>query len=167
MGPCLLIVFIETNLLCVAAIEKAVALCVEGADISTICGTIDEFVDEELKKTFSNKKTKKLDRGIAFPCCISVNEMAAHFSPCPEDSLKLNNEDLVKIEVGAHIDGYAANAATTIVVGGKSKGKQADAVLAAYNAMIAATRLLKVGALNQDVTAKIQEICDIYGVNPV
>jgi methionine aminopeptidase len=117
-----------------AALEKAIGLCVEGADVSTVCGQVDSFVEEELTKVFSNKKSKKLERGIAFPCCISINEMAAHFSPCPEDSVKLQNEDLVKIELGAHIDGYSANAAHTIVVGGKSKGRQADVVLAAWNA---------------------------------
>lgn len=138
-----------------AALEKAIGLCVEGADIGTVCGQVDDFIEEELKKVFSNKKSKKLERGIAFPCCISVNEMAAHFSPCPEDSFKLQVEDLVKIECGAHIDGYAANAAHTLVVGGKSKGKQADVVLAAYNAFLAATRTLRVGGLNQEVTAKI------------
>lgn len=132
-----------------------------------MCGQVDDFIDEELKKVFSNKKSKKLERGIAFPCCISINEVAGHFSPCPEDSVKLQNEDLVKIEVGAHIDGYAANAAHTIVIGGKSKGKQADVVLAAWNAFQAATKTLKVGGLNQEVTAKIQEVCDAYEVNPV
>lgn len=142
--------------LSIAALEKAITLCVADADVSTVCGTIDEFIAEELTKVFSNKKSKKLERGIAFPCCLSVNEIAGHFSPCPDDSIKLANEDLVKIEVGAHIDGYAANAAHTIVVGGKSKGKQAEAVLAAYNAFMAATRVLKVGGLNQEVTAKIQ-----------
>lgn len=108
-----------------------------------------------------------MERGIAFPCCISINEVAAHFSPCPDDSVKLANEDLVKIECGAHIDGYAANAAHTIIVGGKSKGRQADAILAAYNAFQAAVKTVKVGGLNQDVTTKIQEVCDAYECNPV
>jgi len=139
--------------LCLAALEKAIALCVADADIATVCGQVDSFIEEELTKVFSNKKSKKLERGIAFPCCLSVNEIAGHFSPCPEDSFKLKNEDLVKIEVGAHIDGYAANAAHTIVVGGKSSGKQADVILAAFNAFMAATRTLKVGGLNQEVTA--------------
>lgn len=147
--------------------EKAIGLCVEGADISTVCGQVDDFVEEELKKVFSNKKSKKLERGISFPCCISVNEMAGHFSPCPEDSVKLQNEDLVKIEVGAHIDGYSSNAAHTIVVGGKSKGRQADVVLAAWNAFQAALKTLSVGGLNQNVTTKIQEVADVYEVNPV
>lgn len=46
----------------------------------------------------------------------------------------MKTEDVVKIDLGAHIDGYAATAAHTIVVGGKAKGKQADVILAAYNA---------------------------------
>ena len=57
----------------IAALEKAIGLCVDGAHVSTICGEIDTYIVEELLKVFSNKKSKKLDRGIAFPCCISVN----------------------------------------------------------------------------------------------
>jgi len=150
-----------------AALEKAIGMCVPDADVSTVCGTIDEYIFEELTKVFSNKKSKKLERGIAFPCCLSVNEVAGHYSPCPDDSTKLNNGDLVKIELGAHIDGYAANAAHTIVIGGKSAGKQADVVLAAYNAFRAATRALKVGGLNQDITAKILAVCEEYDVQPL
>ena len=127
-------------------------MCVDGADISTICGAVDTFVLEELQKVFSNKKSKKLERGIAMPCCISVNEIAGHYSPCPDDSTKLKTEDVVKIEIGAHIDGYAANAGHTIVVGGKAKGKAATVILAAYDAFLAATRTIKEGSLNQDVT---------------
>jgi len=157
----------NTPFLSIAALEKAIALCVDGADIGTVCGQVDEFVEEELKKVFSNKKSKKLERGIAFPCCLSVNEKAAHFSPCPDDSMALVTEDLVKIEVGAHIDGYAANAAHTIVVGGKSKGRQADAILAAWNAFQAAQKTLKVGGLNQEVTANIQKVCEAFDCNAV
>lgn len=111
------------NNLCLEALEEAIKLCVEGADVSTVCGQIDTLIDEKLATTFSNKKSKKLERGIAFPTCISINEIAGHYSPCPEDSVKLQNGDLVKIELGAHIDGYSANVAHTIVVGGKSNGK--------------------------------------------
>lgn len=154
-------------MICDAALEKTIALCVEGGDVSEICATIDAFIDEELLKVFSNKKSKKLERGIAMPCCISLNEIAGHFSPCPEDSVKLKNEDLVKIELGAHIDGYAANAGHTIVVGGKANGKKADVILAAYDAFLAATRLIKSGSSNQDVTAAIQSVCTEYGCEPM
>ena len=142
-------------------------MCVDGADISTICGAVDTFVLEELQKVFSNKKSKKLERGIAMPCCISVNEIAGHYSPCPDDSTKLKTEDVVKIEIGAHIDGYAANAGHTIVVGGKAKGKAATVILAAYDAFLAATRTIKEGSLNQDVTEKIAAVCAEYEVEPM
>jgi methionine aminopeptidase len=76
------------------------------------------------------------------PCCISVNEIAGHYSPCPDDSTKLKTEDLVKIELGAHIDGFAANAGHTLVVGGKLKGRAADVILAANDAFKAAVRTI-------------------------
>ena len=64
----------------------AIEGCVEGADIFEVCQAVDAFIEEELSKVFSNKKSKKLERGIAFPCCISVNEVCGHFSPLKEDS---------------------------------------------------------------------------------
>lgn len=149
-----------TLFICLAALEKAIGLAVADADIATICGEIDNYIAEELTKVFSNKKSKKLERGIAFPTCLSVNEVMGHFSPCSDDSVKLKNEDLVKIELGAHIDGFAAQAAHTIVVGGKSSGRQADAVLAAHAAFRAAVRTIKVGGLNQNVTKNIATACE-------
>lgn len=74
---------------------------------------------------------------------------------------------MVKIELGAHIDGYCAQAAHTIVIGGKSKDKQADVVLAAYNSFLAATRTIKVGGTNQEITANIAAVCEEFKVNPV
>jgi len=52
--------------------------------------------------------------------------------------------------MGAHIDGYIAVVAHTIVVGAsakkKCKGRKADAILAAYWASQAALRMLKPGS---------------------
>lgn len=101
------------------------------------------------------------------PCCIAVNEIAGNYSPCPDDSYKLKTEDLVKIELGAHIDGFAANAGHSMIVGGKATGKAAAVLLAAYDAFLAATRTIKQGSLNQDVTAKIAAVCTEYEVEPM
>ena len=107
----------------IAALEKAIDLCVDGADASDVCGQIDAFLEEELTKVFSNKKSKKLERGISFPCCLSLNNICGHVSPLKDDSFALKNEDLVKIEFGCHIDGYAAGIGHTVVVGGKSAAR--------------------------------------------
>jgi curved DNA binding protein len=135
--------------------------------VSTLCGTIDAFIEEEVTKVFSNKKSKKLERGISFPCTVSINEVCGHFSPCPEDTVALKDGDVAKIELGAHIDGYSCNAATTVIVGGKAEDKKADVVLAAYNAFLAAQRSIRVGGLNQEVTAKIQAVCSEFEVEPL
>lgn len=69
-----------------AALQKVISLAVVGADIYTICLEGDKFMDEELKKTFNNKKSKKLERGVAFPTCVSVNNIYGHYSPMKEES---------------------------------------------------------------------------------
>jgi len=88
-------------------------------------------------------------------------------SPCPDDTATLKTEDVVKIEFGAHIDGYPAGIGHTIVVGGKAKGKQAAVMLAAYDAFLAATRSIKIGSTNQEVTKAIADVCAAYEVEPL
>lgn len=73
----------------------------------------------------------------------------AHFTNCSL-SLFLSPLFLVYSDLGAHIDGFIAVAAHTIVVdaaaGQKISGRQADVILAAYWAAQAALRLLKSGS---------------------
>ena len=69
-----------------AALLKVISLCVTGADIYTVCQEGDKFMEEELRKVFNNKKSKKLERGIAFPTCVSVNHVMGHFSPMKDES---------------------------------------------------------------------------------
>jgi methionine aminopeptidase len=125
-----------------AALQKVISLCVPGADIYTVCQEGDKFIDEELKKVFNNKKSKKLERGIAFPTCVSVNHVMGHYSPFGDESSQLVDGDLAKIDLGCHLDGFVAQAAHTIVVSADPKakvtGKKAEVILAAYNAMRAA-----------------------------
>lgn len=129
---------------------------------------MDQFIEEELRKVYNSKKTKKLERGIAFPCCISVNNIMGHFSPLAEDSYTINEGDVVKIILGCHFDGFSANGATTTIAQeGKLGGKKADTIMAAYHAQQAAQRAIKVGATNTDVTEAIAAVCNEYKVNPV
>ena len=56
--------------------------------------------------------------GIAFPTCISVNNVICHYSPLiSEPDTVLADGDVVKIDMGAHIDGYIAVVAHSFVVG--------------------------------------------------
>lgn len=46
----------------------------------------------------------------AFPVNISINEVAAHYTPEPGDETAIKPGDIVKIDIGAHVDGYIADA---------------------------------------------------------
>ena len=52
--------------------------------------------------------------GIAFPVNISLNEAAAHDTPSPDDTRTFAEGDMVKLELGVHLDGYIADTACTV-----------------------------------------------------
>jgi methionine aminopeptidase len=58
---------------------------------------VDALIDEELKKVYNSKKTKKMERGIAFPTCVSVNNIMGHYSPMKDDSSELKEGDVAKM----------------------------------------------------------------------
>ncbi len=50
----------------------------------------------------------------AFPCNVSVNEIAAHYTSPPQDTRAIPESSLVKIDIGVHVDGYIADTAATV-----------------------------------------------------
>lgn len=152
-------------------LEHVKKLCVAGADIASICSEGDKRIEESAAKVYSSKKSKVTEKGIAFPTCISVNEVCGHFSPLKDESKVLADDDLVKIDLGCHIDGFIAQVAETIVVGAskdkKVKGKKADVILATRKAFDAAIRLIKEGNINNQVTKMISKISEAYKTNPL
>lgn len=119
----------------------------------------------------------KLTKGIAFPTCISINHCAAHFCPIATDEfagVTLAAGDLVSIQLGAHIDGYVALAATCAAVRPAADaetptvtGKAADALVAAQTAAEAALRVLRPGRTNADVTEVVKKAAAAYGCTPL
>src|SRR3989337_3801861 len=49
----------------------------------------------------------------AFPCNVSINEVAAHYTSPPEDERKIPEEAVVKVDLGVHVDGYVTDTAFT------------------------------------------------------
>lgn len=77
-----------------AVLKEVIAKCVDGANIAEVCNFGDLRIEEESKKIF---KSKKIERGIAFPTCISVNEICGHYSPLKSEPTFLANGDVVKM----------------------------------------------------------------------
>lgn len=145
--------------------KQAIALCVPGADIYAVCQQTDTFIEAECKNVFNGKKAKKLERGVAFPTCVSVNHIVGHYSPIADESTQLKEGDLAKIICGVHIDGFATNTAHTVIVGGKGDGRKLDALHAAHDALRAAERAIYEGSSNQDVTAIMNKVVEQYECN--
>jgi len=138
-------------------IEKSVA----GALVVDICELGDNLLKEETSKVY--RKDKEVKKGIAFPTCVSVNNCVCHCSPLKsETAITLKDGDLVKIDLGAHLDGFPAVVAHSLVVGSspekKATGRHADVILAAHYAFEAALRLMKGGNENYMVTDNIQKV---------
>ncbi|NXB16578.1 PA2G4 protein, partial [Rhagologus leucostigma] len=87
-----------------------------GASVLCLCEKGDSMIMEETGKIF--KKEKEMKKGIAFPTSISVNNCVCHFSPLKSDQdYILKDGDLVKIDLGVHVDGFIANVAHSFVLG--------------------------------------------------
>jgi len=158
------------------ALEGVITQCVADKPVVEICSFGDEVIKAAVASSY---KSKKIDKGVAFPTCISVNETVCHYSPLAEESVTLKAGDTVRIDLGAHVDGYIAQVAHTIRVPGaaakaeEAKGEEAstdslgDVVVAAHNAIEIATRLCAPGKKNSDVTAALAKVAGAYGVNLV
>lgn len=53
----------------------------------------------------------------AFPCNVSINEITAHYTSPPGDESTIKMGDLVKLDLGAHVDGYIADSAISVLIG--------------------------------------------------
>jgi methionyl aminopeptidase len=49
----------------------------------------------------------------AFPCNVSINEVAAHYTSPPNDQLTIPEKAVVKVDMGVHVDGYVTDTAFT------------------------------------------------------
>ena len=50
----------------------------------------------------------------AFPVNVSLNEIAAHYTAEPNDPIPVKDGDILKIDIGVHVDGYIADTAVTV-----------------------------------------------------
>ena len=152
------------------ALRALVPQCKEGASILELCKAGDKAIEDEADKVYNKKGAEKVGKGLAYPTCLSVNGVLGNFSPLPTDTVhgaaKLKNGDLVSIQLGAHIDGYAVIGGESLVVAGESssavEGVQADLLQAAYQAAEISLRAAKPGLKNWEIAAGISKIIEEY-----
>ncbi len=103
----------------------------------------------------------KADAKPAFPVNISVNDAAAHYTPQIGDAKVVESGDLIKIDIGAHIDGYLADMAFTYCSHGD------PLIDAAEKALEAGKSVIKPGVKISEISAAIQDAIESTGFGPV
>ncbi len=98
----------------------------------------------------------------AFPCNISINSDAAHFTPKRNDERVFKEGDIVKIDIGAHVDGYIADSAITIDL-----GDHEDLVKCAERALEKAIEVVHAGVNTAEIGEVIEKTIREFGFRPI
>lgn len=85
-------------------------LCVPGARLVDVVTAVEEHI-------------RKQGFGLAFPCTLSLDAVAAHYTPTHDDATVLKEGMVVKIDCGAELDGALSDNACTVEVGGTDRHK--------------------------------------------
>lgn len=100
----------------------------------------------------------------AFPINICVNSQAAHYTPLKNDSLRFSRGDLVKLDVGVHVNGCIADTATTVEI---STSNWNDLLRASSDALDCALEMLVPGIEVSSLGAAIENAISSHGFRPI
>ncbi|MFH1972361.1 MAG: type II methionyl aminopeptidase [archaeon] len=106
------------------------------------------------------KKTADLKAKPAFPINLSLNHMAAHYTPLKDDKLILKEEDILKIDLGVHIGGYISDTALTI-------GPNKELIKASEEALKEAIKFACPGIELRKIGAVVQNVISSYNFAPI
>ena len=123
-----------------------------GANIKEVCLEIEQHLIDGGAK-------------LAFPAQVSINEVAAHWCPEPKGERNFEEGQLVKLDIGAHINGRIADSAISIDL--SKDQKHAKLIQAAEDARDAALKIAKPGTTLGEIGKAIQDTITKAGYSPV
>jgi methionyl aminopeptidase len=99
----------------------------------------------------------------AFPVNVSLNEIAAHYTAEPNDQTEVVEGDVLKIDIGVHVDGYIADTAVTVCYDPKFEAL----VRAAEAALGEAVRISRANTKASDIGKVIEATITKFGYRPI
>lgn len=148
-----------------------------GQIVSKVRGKAVDYVEADMKVLdlveFVEGNIEELGGKPAFPCNVSINEITAHYTSPFGDETTIKNGDLVKIDLGAHVDGYIADSAVSVLIGGDDSTLNPDDELSsnmietAKDALQAAICTVKDGVELGKIGSAIEETINSKGLNSV
>ncbi|MBY9009808.1 MAG: type II methionyl aminopeptidase [Candidatus Lokiarchaeota archaeon] len=114
----------------------------------------------------SEAKIIELGGEWGFPINVSINNTAAHYtSPIKDDELTINEGDIVKIDLGVHIEGYIVDTAFTVSFNDE---KTLENIIQATEVALEAAKMLAKPKVNtRELGKKIEDIVKGFKFNPI
>ena len=117
----------------------------------------------------------KQDAEIAFPCNVSINEVAAHYTSPANDKTVIHAGDLVKLDLGAMVNGCIADSAVTIMAGGNIDerfsqdqiNENQELIEASAAGLEAAIATVRAGVELNKIGAAVHEAINDFDFNPI
>jgi len=131
--------------------DYGASLVKEGAKLLDVAERVEDFIINEGAE-------------LAFPVNLSVNSQAAHYTPTHDDERVFRRGDLVKVDVGAHVDGYIGDTAVTVEVG---TARQRQLIEASSEALDAAISVIRPGVSVREVGQAVSAVISSFGFRPV
>lgn len=122
----------------------------EGMPIIGLCEKVESMIEKKGGKP-------------AFPCNVSVNEIAAHYTSPPHDKQLIPENSIVKVDIGVHIDGYIADTAVTLCF----NPEYDDLVRTAEEALEKAVGTLRPGLSISRFGSMIEKVIKSRGCKPI
>jgi len=111
-------------------------------------------------------KIKELGGSCAFPVNLCINNIAAHYtSPMRDDDLTIHEDDIVKIDLGVHIEGYIVDTAFSISF--NEDPDLENLVQSTEVAVEGAIMMAKPEVNTREIGKKIEEIIKGFNYNPI
>jgi len=154
--------YIESGKIASKIRDEASKMIKEG----TLVIDLVEYVESEILKAGAQ---------IAFPCNVSLNEVAAHYTSPAGDKTVIQAGDMVKLDLGAMIDGYIADTAVTVIADGNIDENYTqdeinlheEIVEASAAGLEAAIATARAGIEVSKIGAAVHEAISEYKLNPI
>lgn len=108
-------------------------------------------------------KIIELGGKLAFPTNLSINEIAAHFTPSYNDETLAHG--LLKIDLGVHIDGWLSDTAFSLDLENNQENQKL--IEASEKALESAIKISKKNISTNEIGETIQKTIESYGLSPI
>lgn len=119
---------------------------------------IADLIENSVRNYAGNVAPKQA--GVGFPTGLSLNHVAAHYTPNTGDKTVLQKDDIMKVDIGVHVNGRICDSAFTMTFNDTEKYKPLmDAVREATNTGI---REMGIDVRLTDIGSAVQEVMELY-----